>query len=266
MKNTTCYVDLSELPRIKEGGTRINWQNSVGCKVPFVYNDINDVFYIIEYIGGSYLKVKVKYKNKIMDIPTYMIMNGNIGNLIGIKTDDFRIEIGEHFVDEDRDITITNRKMCEDKKGRRFKYYQYICNKCGFDCGKHYSVRENIYKDELWALEGNILKGKGCSCCNSVSIVEGINDIPTTAPWMVDYFQGGYEEAKMYTCYSSKQIFPICPDCKTTSEKSYPVSHLYFEGLSCFCKDGLSYPNKFYVRFIKTIKHKLYKRIQTRLV
>ena len=77
MKNTTCYVDLSELPRIKEGGTRINWQNSVGCKVPFVYNDINDVFYIIEYIGGSYLKVNVLNMTILIDIYRIKIKTKN---------------------------------------------------------------------------------------------------------------------------------------------------------------------------------------------
>ena len=114
MKNTACYVDLSELPRIKEGGTRINWQNSVGCKVPFVYNDISDVFYIIEYIGGSYVKVKVQYKDRIMDIPTSMVVKGHIGRLIGIRTNEFKIPLNIRLFDEHRDIIITDRKYIKD--------------------------------------------------------------------------------------------------------------------------------------------------------
>ena len=47
--------------------------------------------------------------------------------------------------------------------------------------------------------ERQILNGKRCACCSNSVVVEGINDIPTTAPWMVDYFPGGYEEAKRYT-------------------------------------------------------------------
>lgn len=38
-----------------------------------------------------------------------------------------------------------------------------------------------------------------------------VNDIPTTSPWMIPYFQGGEEEAKKYKNQSHQKITPICP-------------------------------------------------------
>lgn len=256
MKNTACCIDLSELPRIKEGGTRINWQNSVGCKVSFVYNDISDVFYIIEYIGGSYVKVKVQYKDRIMDIPTSMVAKGHIGRLIGVRTNEFKIPLNIRLFDEHRDIIITDRKYIKDKKGREYKYYKYTCEKCGFDCGKHYSIKEKIYKNELWVLESHLLKHNvGCACCghNSVVIVEGINDIPTTTPWMIPYFQGGYEEAKQYTYGSTKKIYPKCPNCGLIFNKKCSIMSIYNKEISCICSDGISYPNKFMYKLLKQL-------------
>ena len=61
------------------------------------------------------------------------------------------------------------------------KSYQYKCLKCAYDQGE---------KTEI-----SIIKGFGCPCCANRIVIPGINDIPTTDPWMVPYFQGGYNEA-----------------------------------------------------------------------
>lgn len=165
------------------------------------------------------------------------------------RTKEFRVEIGTIFKDEKRDITIIDRE-----KRHKFKYgykghivsdnrkwYKYRCNKC---------------KHEGWIIEYSLLQGKGCPvCCDFIQlVVEGINDIPTTAPWMVKYFQGGYNEAKLYTIGSAKRIYPICSDCGEVKKNSIPVNKIYRDkSISCACSDKISYPEKFMYNFLKQL-------------
>lgn len=62
-------------------------------------------------------------------------------------------------------------------------------------------------------IAAELLRGRGCSVCSRKKWVQGYTDIPSVAPWMVDYFQGGYDEAKMYTVSSTQKIKPMCPIC-----------------------------------------------------
>ena len=110
--------------------------------------------------------------------------------------------------------------------------YIYACNICGYRGRKK---------------ESDLIRGKGCPCCNNKVVVEGINDIPTTAPWMVAYFQGGYNEAKLYARTSNKSIFPICPYCGQIKKKSVKIQNIYNkQSIGCSCNIcGSSYPERF---------------------
>ena len=115
-----------------------------------------------------------------------------------------------------------------NKEGR--KSYQYRCLKCGYDIGE---------KTEI-----SIVKGFGCPCCANRVVVPGINDIPTTDPWMIKYFQGGIKEASLYSKSCGKVIIPKCPDCGRLV-KAQTVNSIYtHKGVSCICGDGISFPNK----------------------
>ena len=101
----------------------------------------------------------------------------------------------------------------------------------------------------------HLLKGGGCPVCANKVVVPGINDIPTTAPWMVKYFQGGYDEAKLYTCQSNKKIYPICPDCGRIKNKPATINNIYrCHSIWCVCGDSLSYPNKFAYAFLEQLQ------------
>lgn len=90
-----------------------------------------------------------------------------------------------------------------------------------------------------------MLKGVGCGACSGRILVKGINDIPTTAPWMVKYFPGGEEEASNFTRSCSKTFTPICPFCGRVSDIQISPNRLYHQhGISCICKDGITIPNK----------------------
>lgn len=154
--------------------------------------------------------------------------------------------------DKNQNLTITERKIVYKKRintktnkeyMRKCKYYKYKCNKCGFDCEEHYKNQE--LREELWILEYDLIRNSGCSCCANQIVVEGINDIPTTAPEIVKYFQGGYDEAKLYNKTSSKSIYPICPDCGRVKNNNIHINGIYSnKTIGCNCNDKIPYGEK----------------------
>jgi len=233
-------VFTENLPRWTNRGLegKIKWSETIGYKVRFIYDDIEGEVEIVDYNIKEH-KIILKYLAKEKyPINTNSFINCKLGVMLGL-TNEFKIEIGDTFKDNKRDITIIDRDYREktDKKGKIYniKYYQYRCNKCGF-CD-----------DRSWLIESDLLKGNGCKCCCTAPkvIVDGINDIPTTAPFMVKFFQGGYDEAKQYTKGSTKKIYPICPDCGRVKNKEIIISSIYkTHSIGCSCSDGYSYPNK----------------------
>lgn len=233
-KDIEKYIDLSGLPRKYN---HIDWINSVGYTLKFKYDDIDGVIEIVKYNGNSSLSVK--YNNEIYLLKTSTIVNCSFGRMLKRITRDFRFDIGSTFIDDNRNIVITDRFLKKGRYGRLFKYYSYKCNICNWTSGE---VEEH-----------NLLHGSGCVCCSGRFVVEGINDIPTTAPWMIKYFQGGVEEAKLYTKKSGQTIIPICPYCKKIHNKPVRIITLFKNhGFACECvSDKISYPEKFLMCFLK---------------
>ena len=161
------------------------------------------------------------------------------------RTIDFKVEIDTRLVDNKRDITIIDREYRPriNKNGHiiQEKWYKYHCNICTWDEG--------------WIIEGHLLGDRkgGCSCCCGYTVAEGINDIPTTAPWLIPYFQGGHDEAKLYTCHGGGNpnnpkgyIKPICPICRRIKSKEMAISKIFNrQSIACSCNDNYSFPNKF---------------------
>lgn len=158
--------------------------------------------------------------------------------------DNFKVEIGTIFKNDKRNLLITGqfrKTKIAYKNGKTYKnnqhWYKYTCLKCGWKEGEIY--------------ENNLINGMGCACCHSLIVVEGINDIPTTAPWMVDYFQGGYDEAKLYTKGSTKKIYPQCPICHKSINKLKTINDIYqYHTIGCSCEKGVSFPEKFIMNFL----------------
>ena len=245
-------VFLDNLPKkIWMGRECVDWKNSIGYKVEFIYDDVESWIIIVDYNNNNN-KLKIKYKNNICCIHISQFCNGSLGNILNKNTSKFKIEIGTTFKDENRDITIIDRKRIKYKNGIEYKCYKYICNKCGFNCGKkHYNIKEQKYKDELWVTEDNLLKGRGCSCCNNKIISIGINDIGSTKPELVKYFIN-IEDAYIHTAKSNKKVLCKCPDCGI--KKEILISKLYYQGFSCpICGDGISYPNKFMFNLLRQL-------------
>lgn len=156
-----------------------------------------------------------------------------------MKVYDFRYEIGQII----GNVSITNR--FRDKKTSQ-KKYEYKCNVCG----NTDEVTETSVKR---ALENNT---KLCSTCCGIKVKEGINDIPTTDPWIIPYFQGGYDEAKLYSHSSHKRVNFRCPDCGRIKSNNIQVKSLYdAHSISCGCGDGFSYPEKFMFNLLEQLNY-----------
>lgn len=148
---------------------------------------------------------------------------------------DYKYSIGEHFKDEKRDFIIIGRYKQDSK--RKNGYIEKI---------KKYKIHCNICNADISLTQTQLSNGTQCPCCTNKQVVIGINDIPTTDPWMVDYFPNGYDEAKNYTHGSGKSIYPRCPDCGRISNVKTHIYNIYRQKtITCICKDSISYPEKF---------------------
>lgn len=241
---------LDNLPMGKGYGVnpnQINWNNSIGCKVGFEYDNVKGFIEIKDYEVKKH-KLTIIYNGEEYKISTDGFKACQFGKILEKYTSNFKIEIGTRFQDDKRDITIIDRqhKPKFNKNGslkQNEKWYKYHCNKCKYN--------------EDWIIESSLINGTGCNCCSNKKVIIGINDIPTTAPWMVKYFQGGYDEAKLYTFSSSKLVYFKCHNCGEIKNKLMKICTLYnTHSIACKCSDGISYPEKFMISLFDQINIK----------
>lgn len=230
------YIVTDNLPKIQYGANKgkVDWVASVGHTVNFVYEDVDGEIKILECSNDKNKILTVEYNGKISTVSLQRFRQGRISRLIEVyaprKT--YKYEVNTVIQDDKRDIVITDRFRKPTTHAKQKKYYKYTCNKCGWEDGE--------------ICENDLTKGNGCACCRGLTVVEGINDIPTTTPWMVKYFQGGYEEAKLYTRSSQKYIIPICPECNRVKDARVKIGDIYkYKSISCDCSGGKSYGEKF---------------------
>ena len=239
-------IDLSDIPQTNRG---YDWKNCIGHKIRYQYDDKEGTLTILDY-NKEDRKVLLEYEKYQKWISVYHLAECKIGELLGKNTKRFKYDIGDTLTTKYSTIVITNRKYEKKKHGNTIvneKLYQYKCLKCGFDCGENY--KNGTFYPDCWSLENDLLyNGSGCALCcdNPQRTVVGINDIPTTAPWMISYFQGGKDEAKKYTKSSSQEIYPKCPHCGKIKSSKMKINTIYaMNGIGCDCGDGVSFPEKY---------------------
>lgn len=240
-------IFLEDLPK---RGEYIDWKKCIGYNVKFIYDSIEGEFKIVGYEDGY---LKLRYKEKcFLRITTGNFKKCCIGNILGLKTKEFKYEVNQCIKDCKRDLIILDRKYMKDKNGINRKLYKYKCNKCGFDCEGHY--KDGEYKEEYWISESGLIIGNGCACCchNPKIAVPNINSIWATDIWMMD-FGVSEKDAKTHTRCSGKKIEVICPDCG--NKKIIRISSLFNEkSIACICGDGISYPEKVMYALLKQLK------------
>lgn len=232
---------LTELPVWKNGRYKgkINWREVVGRQLDLLYNGNIFVITVVKY---DKLNLWVDYNGYIYSkgISTGSFINGGFGNILKLNTREFKINVGQVFKDEKRDLAITDREYRINKNGRKQKYYKYTCNKCGYDEG--------------WIEESDLItKRVGCACCAGVIVVPEINSIYVKASWMMKWISE--EDAKKYTKGSGKKVEIICPDCSRKKKKS--LRDIYNnKSIGCFCSDKQSYISKYIISVLDQLKVK----------
>lgn len=210
------------ITNIKNNNGRINWKSIVNQDITIEYRDKRYIVTIDSYDVHK-RTIYVKYKNNITPISTSSFMNGHFGEILKIRTSEFRYNIADIVKTNTGEVEILARYKDKNKR----KLYQYKCCKC--NCVNNMT--------ESWLIRGN-----SCPVCGNKKVMNGINDIATTHPYLVKYFKNK-DDATKYTYSSSKEIEVCCPDCGL--EHNTLIDRLYSQGFSCKrCGDGISFGEK----------------------
>lgn len=215
-------INLNNVPtKIRNGKKIYDWSNSIGTIIEIVDDDTKESVKvpIVKYERAGSRKIYVEYMEKQIPITTLHIEKLKGNKVFEKYTGNFRFKIGE---------IINNIEIIDTKNIKNCKKYQYRCLECGeIGWTTEYSLRNNFKHHYT---------------------------IPTTAPWMIPYFQGGYEEASKFTHSSNQRIYPICPNCKNQSKKSVMIKSLYqMKSFQCICNDNISYGEKFFISFLEQL-------------
>ena len=242
-------IDLSNVPIYYRGKTpHYDWDKSHGVECNFKIDNIEGTLTIVDHYKKQYknsyrIYLIVEYDGERYDITYSALLKCNLSNLIYAHRMPFKYEIGQHISNENEDYIILDREYRDvtDKKGVTTQRWYYIkCNKCG---------------KESWREEIRINHNFGCGVCKGIETLPGYNDIATKASWMIKYFPGGEDEARLYTPNSNKKVIVICPDCGR--RKKIIIGNIYKRhGIQCVCGDKMSYPNKFLFSFFEQLNAK----------
>ena len=218
--NNNRWIDYSSLP---DRGKIIDWKNSIGCLCSFKYDDIEDVFKIVDYDADKMIVTIDINKYGKHSLTTDALHGVQIAMYIGKFKRGYRYNIGDIV----NDIEIVGLTRVGKVKNIA---YNYKCTKCP-------------NKDVI--LQTSIANGSGCNVCcpSSQKVLREYNDIATTHPHLIDYF------VDINDCYNntagSNKLFKMnCPYCKT--KKTMTASTLSRNGFSCpKCSDGKSIPERY---------------------
>ena len=128
------------------------------------------------------------YNNKEYTFDRGHFNECKIGRIFGVKTKEFKYNVGDIIKDDKRDLKII--KVFRNKNGKRknCKWYKYHCNKCGNE--------DNISEGHLTSSEK-----RGCNRCNGNHKVDETNCVATTHPHLMKYLVNE-EDGYKYRFYS----------------------------------------------------------------
>lgn len=235
MEEKIRKVFLDELPKTSKG---INWVDSVGHRVKFIYNDTKSAFNIVEY-NKKEQKCLILYKAKEKWIHTSHIHSCKFGN-IGLDVS-YKYNIGDIIKTKTGSIKILDQINVVNGKNstRGYKY------KCLVDGNN----------DEI--IEYKLKNSGGCNVCHGKKVLKGYNDLWTTHPNKASSLLNP-EDGYKYSYGSHKKFNWKCSKCNNII-KNKPIDRIVNQGLSCpKCSDGISYPEKimFNVLLQLNIKYK----------
>lgn len=226
------YINLDHLPKRNNGQT--DWDASIGIPIYYEYGDYCGELTVIK---NNSSRLTILINDNEFEISSSSLRGVQLGYALKVYNHDYKYQIGDTI----GNLVVTDRTKMTRPNTK--KVYKYKCRICGYDCGTYY--KGGIAYDELWIPEGSLDRGCKCSCCSHEITVVGINDIPTVASWMVAYFANGIDEAKRYSPASNKRVKMQCPICFEKKDNGIINTLYYCKSISCGCKDGIPYPEKF---------------------
>ena len=129
----------------------IQWENIIGHFIKFIYEEIEDEFFVVGKEGNKFVLL---YKNNEFKFLSSCIYRCNFGAMLGLVNYEFKYKIGENIKDNKKDITIINNfhKKIKKKNNKIInnKWVEYKCNKCSY-IGEKAEVE---------------VKNTGCPCCD----------------------------------------------------------------------------------------------------
>jgi hypothetical protein len=149
--------------------------------------------------------------------------------------------------------SATLNRLKTGKYNSTVKQYQYVCEKCGFDCRTGGYI-DGEFVEEYWMTEKSMSQGVQCACCRVAIVVPGINDVATTCPDVVDFFVDK-TLTNRFPKGSNKQVTLQCPNCGLLHKSTRSINSLtYFGPPECVrCGDTISYPEKFMYFLLKQL-------------
>lgn len=283
-------VFLDDLPK-KCGG--INWSNSIGCKVKFIYDDIDGEIQILDY-DKEKQKIKVLYKNNEHVFAAHYLLKCHLKKMIFFN-------INKRYVKGTNIEDVTGMKFgrltaikfdsgrYEKDKIRResgdIKNYSY-CWICKCDCGA-------IISTDIGRLKNGMTKSCGCYNLEETRRRNSKVRSKSFEDWCLDNNHQDYLDLWDYElndkkpseiAYSSNKKYWF--KCKYHSEhkssvfKIASLTHIKDNGnmdtiVSCKECDSLGfYLNEYCkndIEFIKTLKgetdpYKIYKKSQRKAI
>lgn len=222
-------VFLDDLPH---GGkfipeSKVNWKESIGYKVKFIYDHIEGEFEILDYDNKKY-RLTVLYNGEKFNHFVGDIGYCRISSMIGLRLKKHKYDIGDVVSVKSGDIKII--KYTDIKNGNTgfVRGYTYECLNC-----KH---QNNI-------TEGHLKERLGCSVCMNQVVKKGINDMWTTNPELAKLLNNP-EDGFKYMQNSNLKVDWKCLDCGNIIRNKQP-SNIKNKGLSCpKCSDKISFPEK----------------------
>jgi DNA-directed RNA polymerase subunit RPC12/RpoP/predicted transcriptional regulator len=223
-------VFLDNLPH---GGSRyvsnnrVNWQKSIGYKIPFIYDNIEGELEIINYDTKRY-RLTVLYNGKEFNRSLGDFIDCKLASILGLRLKKHKYQIGEKLSVRSGYIKIIDYIDIKNGKKGFTRGYTYYCLNCNY--------QNNIS-------EGHLKEGIGCPVCANQVVKIGVNDMWTTNQELAKLLNDSKDGYKFMQNSNLKTDWK-CAECENIIRNKSPSQINYF-GLSCpKCSDKISYPEK----------------------
>lgn len=237
------WIDLSDLPKMGGEECKIYWSKCYNVDADFCYDGIKGTLTIIKPLPNR--KCLVLYNGKEMEVPNDTLHACQLAYVVGIKTHDFKYQIGEIVDTKEGKLKILKQYF----KHRPRKYNGKILDgihKCyDMECLACHGVIEEFEEAKIDTLVN-------CPYCSKHRLLVGFNDMWTTHPEQAALLKNPEDGYKYMYSANKPQLEWLCPYCKEEIVKT--PNDISTKGLCCpNCKNKSTYPNRFMYYFIKQL-------------